>query len=130
VASGGTLEGRVLWPGASVGADGRGDGWPGWENVAGEWVETTGNFAWTRGAVSATIQVNPTLPLSLSYPPSTPACRTAPAGTTPIVAAADVAGALPATGGSSQFLIPVTVGALGVVLVGTVLIVRRRQSRA
>jgi hypothetical protein len=68
------LSGTVLWPGASVDSQGNADGWPGWALVDGVWVETTGNFAWTRGPITAVIQVNPELTVPLSYPPSTAAC--------------------------------------------------------
>ncbi|KQM84681.1 hypothetical protein ASE68_12870 [Agromyces sp. Leaf222] len=73
------LDGKTLWPGASVDADGNPTGWPGWEQKAdGTWVETTDNFAWTRGDISAMIEVNPELAVDLSYPPATPDCANGP----------------------------------------------------
>ncbi|MGI9823307.1 LPXTG cell wall anchor domain-containing protein [Agromyces sp. Marseille-Q5079] len=73
------LSDKVLWPGASVDADGNPTGWPGWEQEAdGTWVETTGNFAWTRGDIDAKIEVNPELAVDLSYPPATPDCANGP----------------------------------------------------
>ncbi|MDF0514837.1 hypothetical protein PX701_14490 [Agromyces sp. H3Y2-19a] len=75
----GTLEGRTLWPGASVDDEGNADGWPGWEQLEdGTWAETDGNFAWTRDLTSATLVVNPELSVALSYPPATPDCVAAP----------------------------------------------------
>ncbi len=117
----GTLSGRTLGPGASVGADGRGTGWPGWEMRNGELVATTGNFAWTRGDITATIEVNPSIAVALSYPPATPQCATGPR--TQLSAAA-----LPATGGTPQTVL--VAGAIGVVGLGlglTAVLVRRRR---
>ena len=128
---GGTLSGRVLWPGASVGSDGRGNGWPGWTFTNGEWVETTGNFAWTRGDITATIEVNPTLPVALSYPPSTPQCLTSPAGvSTTALAAGAAGGGLPATGGDSAAVVPLVWTAAGLITAGAAALVIRRARRA
>ena len=74
----GTLEGRTLWPGASVDDDGNATGWPGWELVDGKWLETDGNFAWTRDLTSAVIEVNPDVTVALAYPPATPNCVAGP----------------------------------------------------
>lgn len=75
----GVLEGKVLWPGASVADDGVTPiGWPGWEQVDGEWVETEGNFAWTRDVTSALLVVNPDLEVAITYPVATPDCIAAP----------------------------------------------------
>ncbi len=72
------LGGRILWPGASVDGDGVANGWPGWELVAGEWQTTTGNYAWTRSITEATLEVNPSMVVALTYPPATPSCVTDP----------------------------------------------------
>ncbi|BDV30674.1 LPXTG cell wall anchor domain-containing protein [Microbacterium terricola] len=72
------LSGRVLWPGASTDDAGNPTGWPGWAFVDGAWVETDGNFAWTRGDITAELQVNPEIPVALSYPPASPYCATGP----------------------------------------------------
>ena len=77
----GTLTGKKLWPGASVDADGNANGWPGWALVDGKWVETDGNFAWTRGAITAKLVVNPEVPVTISYPEATPSCATGPTTT-------------------------------------------------
>ena len=66
VTAGVPLTGRVLWPGASVGADGRGNGWPGWTYVGGRWTASDDDFGWTRGAITATVEVNPSLAVALT----------------------------------------------------------------
>lgn len=118
----GSLSGSVLWPGASVDASGAATGWPGWAFVDGEWVETTGNFAWTRTVTSATLVVNPELEVALSYPPATPGC-TDPAGSTP-AGVASTGEALPDTGVAS-WTAPLGIAAAGAVLLGLMLIRRR-----
>lgn len=93
VGENGEITGKVLWPGASVAADGvTPTGWPGWtQDADGTWVTTTGNFAWTRTITEATIEVNPSLVVSLSYPPATPDCdanpHNPPPPTTPAILA-------------------------------------------
>ncbi|MBM7831080.1 hypothetical protein JOE59_001785 [Agromyces cerinus] len=79
----GSLKGEVLWPGASVDEDGTANGWPGWALVGDKWVETDGNFAWTRGAITAKLVVNPEVPVTISYPKATPECATGPTTTPP-----------------------------------------------
>jgi len=75
----GKLQGKVLWPGASVDDEGNANGWPGWKQLDdGTWVETDGNFAWTRALTSAELIVNPELKVALAYPPATPDCIAAP----------------------------------------------------
>jgi|GEM_PF-5181516 hypothetical protein len=74
----GTLEGRALWPGASI-TDGVASGWPGWAFENGSWVSVgDDNFGWTRVLDSATIEINPELLVELSYPPATPDCDVDP----------------------------------------------------
>ena len=122
----GSLSGVVLWPGASVNPDGTPGGWPGWAFVDGEWVEVDGNFAWTRSITSAVINVNPAITVPLSYPPSTPSCATnPPTGTEP---AGGTGSALSATGVSDATW-PIALGALGLVLVGAVVLVTRRLAK-
>ena len=123
----GRLSGSLLWPGASVGEDGRGNGWPGWKLSGGEWVQTDEGYAWTRGEITATIEVNPNLSVPLSYPPSTPDCLTAP-----LSAGVTTAGlSLPSTGGDASAYVPfLWAGAALVIGGGTLLLVRRtRRSR-
>jgi hypothetical protein len=50
------LAGALLWPGASATAPKM---WPGWALVDGEYVETEGNYAWTREDVTVEFHVNP-----------------------------------------------------------------------
>ncbi len=125
VTAGVPLTGRVLWPGASVGSDGRGNGWPGWAYVDGQWTTSDDNFGWTRGDITATVEVNPSLAVALSYPPSSPNCRTAPAD---IRAAAAAGAALPATGGDIALAAGVGVAGAGLIAMGGALVVRRRRS--
>lgn len=115
----GHLSGRVLWPGASVDAQGNATGWPGWVFVDGQWVETDGNFRWTRGNISAKITVNPEMAVPLSYPPSTPQCATDPRPT-PATAG------LPATGLSASMMPIAIVGGI-LALGGAALVVVRRR---
>lgn len=75
----GVLEGRTLWPGASIDDEGSPTGWPGWAFENGEWVSVgDANFGWTRSGVTATITVNPEITAPLSYPPPTPECISGP----------------------------------------------------
>ncbi|MEG3616098.1 LPXTG cell wall anchor domain-containing protein [Isoptericola haloaureus] len=76
----GTLSGRTLWPGASVADDGvTPTGWPGWTRLEdGTWVQTNGNYAWTRGDIDATLVVNPEVAVELAYPEATPVCAAVP----------------------------------------------------
>lgn len=126
----GQLTGRALWPGASVDAAGNPTGWPGWAFVDGKWVETDGNFAWTRGAITATIEVNPELAVPLSYPPATPECAAVP----PLISDEspgnpETAGLLPATGlGASMLPIGLVGGLLAIGGVTLVAIRRRHRS--
>lgn len=76
------LEGRVLWPGAEVAADGSPLDWPGWRLVDGVWVEGD-EFDWVRPSVDVKFEVNPELTTTAAYPPSSPDCATNPPGETP-----------------------------------------------
>lgn len=122
------LSGRVLWPGASVDAAGNPTGWPGWAYENGQWVETTGNYAWTRGAITATIVVNPELQVALSYPAATPDCANGPLLSASGPGEGQVA-ALPATGTSAAVWWIAGVGALAVIGGAVLLTVRRRTAR-
>lgn len=120
------LSGRILWPGASIDANGVATGWPGWtQNASGAWVETDGNYRWTRGDISSEIRVNPDLEVALSYPQATPECLAGP----PV--SGQSAGFLPATGLNAAVLPLSVAGGLIVVAGVTFLVVqRRRRSRA
>jgi len=127
----GKLDGRVLWPGASVDEDGNPTGWPGWAFVNGEWVETDGNFAWTRGNISAKIEVNPEVAVPLSYPPSTPECATEPQNPGEPHPSTPATAGLPATGLSASMLpIAVTGGVLAALGIVVLFIVMRRRRGA
>ncbi|MGX1688908.1 LPXTG cell wall anchor domain-containing protein [Microbacterium sp. NPDC055442] len=118
------LAGRVLWPGASVGSDGTATGWPGWEQLpGGEWRETDANFGWTRGPITAYIEVNPQLAVPLSYPDASPNCVLGPR---PAVFSAG----LPATGVGAA-VIPLGIGGALVAIAGLgLLAIHRRRARA
>lgn len=124
------LSGTVLWPGASVDGAGNPTGWPGWDFVGGEWVETDGNFAWTRGSISAVIHVNPEVSVPLSYPPATPNCAAVPPTALSPESPTDAGDqALAATGGS----LPYVAGGVGVALLGlgaAAVFYRRRSARS
>lgn len=123
----GTLEGRILWPGASIAADGSPTGWPGWAFVDGAWVETTDNFAWTRGDISAKVVVNPEVAVALSYPPSNPYCSARPPVTGETADVGDEV-VLAVTGGDFDAL-PFVVGGGAVLLVGAGLLAFSRRRR-
>lgn len=117
---GNQLSGRVLWPGASVDENGNAAGWPGWAFVDGTWVETDGNFAWTRGDISAVIEVNPELSVPLAYPPIGPYCANGPEA---------ASAGLAATGGTLTALVPAAIAGGMVILGGAgILLLRRRRS--
>lgn len=122
----GHLSGRVLWPGASVDGAGNPTGWPGWAFENGQWVETSGNFAWTRGSISAVIQVNPDLSVPLSYPAATPNCMTNPPTALSAETPSDI---LAVTGGSLPY-VAAGVGAGLVALGATAVFLRRRSVRS
>lgn len=120
--SNGKLSGSVLWPGASVDGSGDAAGWPGWKNVDGSWTETSGNFAWTRGNISATVVVNPQLSVALSYPTSGVGCA-------PVTGEAAGVGddvTLAVTGGDFEAL-PWLAGGAAILLVGAGLLAYSRR---
>ncbi|WP_139820826.1 LPXTG cell wall anchor domain-containing protein [Krasilnikoviella flava] len=66
------LEGSLLWPGASDTAPKQ---WPGWEQQDdGAYVETDGNYAWTRDGVQVLFEVNPQYSTVVDYPPASSEC--------------------------------------------------------
>jgi len=71
----GSVDGRVLWPGAAIDEAGNPTAWPGWKQLPnGRWVVTEENFGWTHALTSASIEVNPELSIDLEYPPAVVAC--------------------------------------------------------
>jgi len=119
------LSGKLLWPGASAGEPKM---WPGWELVNGEYVQTDGNFAWTREGVTVRFDVNPTYSTEVEYPEASAECANAPIGGpdgTP-------AGGLAVTGGGVS---PIVVAAGGATLAAGIAVVaiaayRRRRAAA
>lgn len=144
VYAGQPLSGKVLWPGAKVGPDGKGADWPGWRQLPdGSWVQGD-EFDWVRPSVKVLFQVNPEATVTVAYPPSSPSCLTNPPDTQVLVdnpvdsavLAADPPASntavLSATGSEVQPLLLaggalVLIGALTVALVS---IARRRRPTA
>lgn len=127
------LAGRVLWPGASIDpVTGKGNGWPGWVLEDGVWMPTDENFAWTRQPITATISVNPSITVPLSYPPSSPMCLTGPpsgGGTLGDEGSSGDEGSLPATGLNAAVL-PIGIAGGALALAGiTIVLIRRRALR-
>lgn len=109
VTPGELLEGRILWPGASVDPiTNEPTGWPGWAFVDGEWVETADdvNFRWTRALTEVTLSVNPEMQIAIAYPPATEACVAGPIEVAPTATKSTCE-----TGGAS-ILLPVVPGVL------------------
>ncbi|GAA1846613.1 LPXTG cell wall anchor domain-containing protein [Microbacterium koreense] len=120
------LSGSILWPGASV-TDGVADGWPGWtRDAAGEWVETDGNFRWTRGDISASIRVNPELQVRLAYPEATADCYAGPRDEFELPLT-DGGAQLPATGMDAVVLPAAIVGGVALVTGGALLFAYKRR---
>jgi len=126
------LSGKLLWPGAS---DGNPKMWPGWDLVDGEYVQTDGNFAWTRAGVTVEFEVNPTYATEVEYPQATVLCAHPPVGSGDELAGTPTstdAEALAVTGGGVS---PIIVAAGGTALLAGVAVVaiaayRRRHARA
>ena len=93
------LSGRVLWPGAAVGADGTATDWPGWTQLAdGSW-QAGDAYDWARSTLQVIANVTPTASATVSYPPATPGCAANPTGVD----------AVTETAGPSVVLLPQTV---------------------
>jgi hypothetical protein len=114
------LSGSIVWPGAN--ADG--SKYPGWTKVGGTWTPTSGNFAWTRGDITAVIHVNPDLTVPLSYPAAASGC----ADPTAVSAESPDSAAVLATTGGTVSLVAAGLGA-GAMSVGLGLTLRRRRAR-
>ncbi len=72
VVTGLALNGTMLWPGAKATAPKQ---WPGWKQLAdGTYVETTGNYAWTRHGVQVKFSVNPEYTTTVNYPKASAVC--------------------------------------------------------
>jgi uncharacterized repeat protein (TIGR01451 family) len=87
----GLITGTLLWPGASVDANGNGIGWPGWRAVTpGEtpqWenliLDPTLPEYGLRSGAEVRISINPTTTVAVTYPPSTPSCGDTPGDPSP-----------------------------------------------
>ena len=124
----GRLSGSVLWPGADTDGDGDADSWPGWEHESRSWVETDGNYRWTRGQIEAHIEVNPDMAVPLAYPADTAACA-GPEGSIAAIRTVDDPVGLARTGGTTGTLIAAG-GIGGVLLIIGAVLTRRRKTRA
>lgn len=127
------LSGRVLWPGAVVGADGRGADWPGWRLEDGAWVEGD-EYDWVRPSVDVLFEVNPEAMVTVDYPPSSPDCATNPPGedepatpvSNPVAAASDDEPSLASTGATVGLYAAV---AAGLAAVGAAVVLLTRRAR-
>lgn len=127
----GKLSGRILWPGASVGANGEPTGWPGWMQLNGMWVQTSGNFGWTRNLSSVQITVNPEIVVPLSYPPATPNCTGAPPTASVASTKVETVSNNPLAGtGVNALVLPIGIGALSILVLGVAIVVVRRRMSA
>ncbi|HEU4789682.1 MAG TPA: gliding motility-associated C-terminal domain-containing protein, partial [Flavobacterium sp.] len=72
------LNGKVLWPGATVDQNGNGTDWPGWLLVDGKWIEGPDGFENLRPTASITFTLNPSQTIVVNYPPSDPFCTSRP----------------------------------------------------
>ncbi|MBF4470831.1 gliding motility-associated C-terminal domain-containing protein [Flavobacterium sp. HJJ] len=86
------LNGKVLWPGATVDQNGNGTDWPGWVFADGKWSETADGFEGLRPTANITFTLNPSQTITVSYPPADPFCTSRPTFT--INAADDAAATL------------------------------------
>ncbi|GAA3795785.1 peptidase [Cellulomonas soli] len=129
------LSGQVRWPGAVVGADGKGIDWPGWKQLAdGTWIEADDGYAWVRPNVTVKLQVNPEASVTVAYPPSTPTCLTGPPTTvvlaeSPAAKSSVVTAVLAATGAD---VLPFAIVAVALLVAGgtAVILVARTRSRS
>lgn len=123
------LEGRVLWPGAVVDADGNPLDWPGWRFENGEWVEGD-EFDWVRPTVDVHLEVNPEITLTAGYPPSSPNCATNPPGTPPSDPSAPPS-TPPSLAVTGSDVAPIGAVALGLLAAGGVALgIARRRRKA
>ncbi|WP_343589631.1 gliding motility-associated C-terminal domain-containing protein, partial [Flavobacterium sp.] len=93
------LSGNLLWPGAEIDSNGNGIDWPGWILNNGIWTEGADGFEATRNGVKIEFSLNPTVTVSVAYPPVKPDCNARP--TFAIKANNDVAGPVDAKKGAN-----------------------------
>jgi hypothetical protein len=127
------LSGSVRWPGAVVGADGKGVGWPGWiQQSSGAWVQG-GPFSWANPSAQVLFSVGPQATVTVAYPAAagcTPVRSDVLAAEPNVAAVAPQSGVLSETGANVE---PLLLIAGGLVLVGagalvTLGFLRRRHS--
>ena len=125
------ISGSFLWPGASVDASGQPNGWPGWELINGQYVYTGGNLGWTRGDVTAKIDVNPEIVVPVSYPEESASCSGPKTTTTVMNTTTSSSKSSLSSTGVSPLLLPIGIAAAVLVLLGLVvfLLMRRRTAR-
>ncbi|WP_069388026.1 hypothetical protein [Cellulosimicrobium cellulans] len=127
------LSGRVPWPGAVVGADGRGADWPGWRLEDGVWVEGD-EYDWVRPSVDVVFEANPEAMVTVDYPPSAPECAINPPGedepaspvSNPVAASPDEEQSLASTGATVGLYAAV---AAGLAAVGAAVLLLTRRAR-
>lgn len=121
------LSGQVIYPGASVDADGHGTDWPGWKYENGAWVPDSSD-AILRNGLSIKVEVNPTATASVAYPGSDTPCADPP-GQSVSDNASTPTGTLPQTGGpGTMTILLVAGGALAMGLAFTNVSSRRRNA--
>jgi LPXTG-motif cell wall-anchored protein len=121
------LSGTLLWPGATVDADGNATDWPGWTQLAsGEWIEGD-SFDWARPNLAMQFAVNPVTDAVVVYPATKPACGpTGGASSAGVTQVSHGISRLSSTGTTVTPLLAVA-GGLVVVGLGALLAVRRRR---
>ncbi|EJG00233.1 gliding motility-associated C-terminal domain-containing protein, partial [Flavobacterium sp. F52] len=72
------LSGNILWPGAEIDSNKNGTDWPGWILNNGIWSEGADGFEATRNGVKIEFSLNPTVTVSVAYPPATSDCNARP----------------------------------------------------
>jgi gliding motility-associated-like protein len=72
------LSGNILWSGAEIDSNKNGTDWPGWILNNGIWSEGSDGFEATRNGVKIEFSLNPTVTVSVAYPPATPDCNARP----------------------------------------------------
>ena len=132
------LVGSLLWPGAKATEPKM---WPGWEIVNGTYVQTEGNFAWTREDVTVRFAVNPHFETVIEYPEASALCANPPKqaispegpsddSDTPGSEAPESEGPLAATGGGVSPIAPIAGGALLLMGLAAVAFVAYQRRRA
>ena len=125
------LSGSFVYPGASVGEDGRATDWPGWKLEDGTWVPDASD-ARLRDGLNVTFQVNPSVTAFVSYPGADSGCAGPPAVASS-ASGTPTQAALPSTGnsGMSPTLLAGAIALLlGIALTSWNAVSNRRRSAA